>query len=57
MESHEPLKLISVIDNVERHAVAPTPVEWSEEERRNVVVFFTLLDQWDRQLSEKKGAA
>jgi len=52
MESYEPPKLISVIEDV-----APTPVEWSEEERRNVVAFFTLLDLWDRQLSEKKGAA
>jgi hypothetical protein len=52
MECHEPPKLISVIEDV-----APTPVEWSEEERCNVVTFFSLLDRWDRQLNEKKGAA
>jgi len=52
MESHEPPKLICVKEDV-----VLTPVEWSEEDRRNVVTFFTLLDQWDRQFSEKKGAA
>lgn len=57
MECHEPPKLISVIEDVAQQTVAPTPVEWSEEERRNVVTFFTLLDQWDRQFSEMKGAA
>jgi hypothetical protein len=27
--------------------------DWSEEERGNVVTFFTLLDQWDRNLNKK----
>ena len=57
MECHEPLNLISVIEDVGHKTDAPTPVEWSEEERRNVVTFFTLLDQWDREFSKEKGVA
>jgi len=30
---------------------------WGEEECRNVVAFFTLLDQWDRDLNAKKQVA
>ena len=54
MESHEPPRPDPVKVSAGTHQAL---VEWSEEERRNVVTFFTLLDQWDRQLSEKKGAA
>jgi hypothetical protein len=57
MECLEPSKPDAVITSVGQHNVAPTPVEWGEEERRNVVTFFTLLDQWDRQVNERKGAA
>jgi hypothetical protein len=59
MECHEPQKQSAVKVNESTHQdkATLTPVQWSEEERRNVVTFFTLLDQWDRQLGEKKGAA
>ena len=59
MECHEPLKhsAVKVSESTQTDQTSPTMVPWSEEERRNVVTFFTLLDQWDRQLSEKKGAA
>ena len=30
---------------------------WSEEERRNVAAFFTLLDQWDRELNKQRQVA
>jgi hypothetical protein len=30
---------------------------WGEEECSNVVAFFTLLDQWDRDLNAKKQVA
>ena len=32
-------------------------VPWGEEERRNVAAFFTLLDQWDRELDQKRQVA
>ncbi len=60
METHEPLTPLAVITSAgaqHRSMAAPAPVAWSEEERGHVVAFFTLLDQWDRQLREKKGAA
>lgn len=59
MESHEPQKqsAVKVIESIHQDKASPTPVQWSEEERGNVVTFFTLLDKWDRQLCEKKGAA
>ena len=57
MECHEPPKLISVIEDVGQQPVAPTLVEWSEEERSNVVTFFTLLDQWDRVLNKERQVA
>ena len=57
METREPAKP----DGVEEVA-APSKREtataaWSEEERRNAVAFFTLLDQWDRELRKVKGVA
>lgn len=60
METHEPLKPNGVEEGAgakQRTTAASAPVGWSEEERGHVVAFFTLLDQWDRQLREKKGAA
>ena len=30
---------------------------WSEEERHNVAAFFTLLDQWDRELNKQRQVA
>jgi hypothetical protein len=32
-------------------------VAWSEEERRNVAAFYTLLDQWDRELNKQRQVA
>jgi hypothetical protein len=32
-------------------------VDWGEEERRTVATFFTLLDQWDRDLNKKRQVA
>ena len=59
MECHEPQKpsAVQVSESTQQDKASLTPVQWSEEERNNVVTFFTLLDQWDRKLSEKKGAA
>ena len=54
MECHEPQKPDAVKVS---ESTSPPSVQWSEEERRNVVTFFTLLDQWDRQLPEKKEVA
>ena len=31
--------------------------DWGEEERGNVVAFFTLLDQWDRELNKERKVA
>lgn len=60
METREPLKPDGVEEDAgakQRTTAASAPVGWSEEERGHVVAFFTLLDQWDRQFREKKGAA
>jgi hypothetical protein len=59
MECDEPPKPndVKVSESTHQDLASLTPVQWSEEERGNVVTFFTLLDQWDRKLGEKKGAA
>ena len=60
METHEPAKADGVQGDVgapERSSATPTTAAWSEEERGHVAVFFTLLDQWDRELRRMKGAA
>lgn len=31
--------------------------DWSEEERRNISAFFTLLDQWDRTMNPNRQVA
>ena len=59
MECREPMKpnAVKVSESTHQDNASQAPVVWSEEERTNVVTFFTLLDKWDRQVSEKKGAA
>lgn len=59
MECHEPQNqsAVRVSESTHQDGASLTPVQWSEEELGNVVTFFTLLDKWDRQLGEKKGAA
>ncbi len=59
MESCEPPKptAVQLGDGDQRGTVPATQQQWSEEERRNVVTFFTLLDQWDRQLRKNEGVA
>ncbi len=60
METHEPAKADSVQGDVgapERSPETPTTGPWSKEERGHVASFFTLLDQWDRELRKMKGAA
>ena len=59
MECHEPPKpnAVRVSESNQLDTASLSPISWSEEERNNVVTFFTLLDQWDRKLSEQKGAA
>jgi hypothetical protein len=59
MECHEPLKpnAVKVSESTHQENASQAPVQWSEEERSNVVAFFTLLDKWDRQFGESKGAA
>ena len=59
MECHEPQQqsAVKVSESTQQDQASTTPVQWSEEERQNVVTFFTLLDQWDRKLGGIKGAA
>ena len=38
-------------------SVRAARADWGEEERGNVVTFFTLLDQWDRELNQKRQVA
>lgn len=45
-DSCEPSALASV-----EAAAKMVASDWSEEERRNISAFFTLLDQWDRTLN------
>ncbi len=52
IESREPKPSVPVEEDV-----CPARVDWGEEERRNVAAFFTLLDQWDRDLNKKRQVA
>ena len=52
IESREPEPSVPVEES-DRSARA----DWGEEERRNVAAFFTLLDQWDRDLNKQRQVA
>ncbi len=52
IESREPKPSVPV-----EEGGCPARTEWGEEERRNVAAFFTLLDQWDRDLNKMRQVA
>jgi hypothetical protein len=52
VESREPKSSVPV-----EESVRPARADWGEEERRNVAAFYTLLDQWDREVNKKRQVA
>jgi hypothetical protein len=52
VESREPKPSVPV-----EESACPGRADWGEEERRNVAAFYTLLDQWDRDVNKMREVA